>query len=92
MKRHPDYLLSEVAGTNVLIPIGKAVANFNELVSLNGMGVTVWNLLEEETTPDVIVDAILAEYDVDRETAAADIAVFLETLRRAGCLIEEDAK
>ena len=88
MRRNPQFILSDVAGSHILVPVGKVAADFNGVVSLNDMGVVLWNLLENDTTQEALLAAVLAEYEVTAEQAGADIADFLEQLRAAGCLEE----
>ena len=88
MKRNAQFILSDVAGRHLLVPIGKLTADFNGVVSLNGMAVVMWNLLESDTTPEALLAAVLTEYDVPAEQAGAEIADFLNQLRKLGCLEE----
>lgn len=88
MKRNAQFILSDVAGSHLLVPIGRMTADFNSVVSLNDMAVALWNLLENDTTPEALLAAVLAEYDVPAEQAEADIADFLNQLRKLGCLEE----
>lgn len=88
MKRNAQFILSDVAGSHLLVPIGKLTADFNGVVSLNGMAVVMWNLLESDTTPEALLAAVLTEYDVPAEQAGAEIADFLNQLRKLGCLEE----
>ena len=44
--------------------------------------------MAQDTTLDALVDAITAEYDIDRETARCDAEEFLQQLRQAGALVE----
>lgn len=88
MKRNAQFILSDVAGSHLLVPIGKLTADFNGVVSLNDMAVVMWNLLESDTTPEALLAAVLTEYDVPAEQAKADIADFLHQLRTLGCLEE----
>ena len=88
MKRNAQFILSDVAGSHLLVPIGKLTADFNGVVSLNDMAVVMWNLLESDTTPEALLAAVLTEYDVPAEQAGADIADFLNQLRKLGCLEE----
>lgn len=88
MKRNAQFILSDVAGSHLLVPIGELTADFNGVVSLNDMAVVMWNQLENDTTPEALLTAVLAEYDVPAEQAKADIADFLHQLRRLGCLEE----
>lgn len=88
MRRNTQFILSDVAGSHLLVPIGELSTNFNGVVSLNDMAVVMWNLLESDTTPEALLAAVLAEYDVPAEQAKADIADFLHQLRTLGCLEE----
>ena len=88
MKRNAQFILSDVAGSHLLVPVGKQTADFNGVVSLNDMAVVLWNLLENDTTPEALLAVVLAEYDVPEEQAKADIADFLHQLRTLGCLEE----
>ena len=88
MKRNPNFIMSEIAGMNILVPVGTATANFNSVISLGGIGGDIWTLLENEISRDELVKKILSEYDVSRETVMADIDSFIEKLRSAGCLEE----
>lgn len=80
--------MSEIADMHVLVPIGKAVADFNGVISLSGIGSDIWDMLEEDISREELLEKILAEYDVGREQAAEDMDRFLNTLREAGCLEE----
>ena len=88
MRRDPQFILIDVAGSHILVPGGKLAADFNGVVSLNDRGVVLWNLLENDTTQEALLAAVLAEYEVTAEQAGTDIADFLEQLRAAGCLEE----
>ena len=89
MKRSVNFLLREVAGKQVVVPLGKAAVEFPGMMTLNGSGVYLWNLLEQEQTEDSLVQALCGQYAVDADTARKDIVVFLEKLRSVGALTEE---
>ena len=88
MKRREDFILRQVAGTWVVLPVGKAAEAWNGMLTLNESGVLLWNALEKDTKPQALVDALLAEYQVAEDQARADVDAFLEVLTRAGCLEE----
>ena len=94
MRIEKEFVLREIAGDYIIIPTGKTVLEFNGLITVNEVGVTLWNMLQEEVTFDQLVQGILAEYDVEEEVAREDIQEFLDTLAKGGILIkdEEDAK
>lgn len=88
MKRSPDFLLQNVAGTTVIVPIGNAVTAFPGMITVNGTGAYLWELLETEQTPDTLVGALLEHYEVEREQAAADVKAFLAQLQPTGALVD----
>lgn len=84
-----EMILREIAGDYVLIPIGKMAIKLHGMISLTESGVFLWRLLQEEHTEEELVDAILEEYEVDRDTARTDVRNFLIKLFNTG-LIEQD--
>ena len=88
MKVNQNFILREIAGESMLIPVGAAAAKFNGLITLNETGATIFKALAHETSLEALVDAVTAEYDIDRETARNDAEEFLQQLRLAGALVE----
>lgn len=80
-------ILREIAGECILVPTGAAAAKLNGIISLNGSGRYLWELLREERTEAELTEALLAEYEVDRETAERDVRSFVGRLREAGALV-----
>ena len=46
----------------------------------------LWNLLVDGAEKSQLAEALLAEYEIDRETAEADVDRFVGVLRDAGAL------
>ena len=69
-----------------IIPVGQASVNFNGMLSLNESGALLWRALEQGGDRDALADALLAEYEVEREEALADVEAFLTALTKAGCI------
>ena len=88
MKRSADFLLREVADTQVLVPLGQAMVNFPGLVTLNGTGVFIWQQLEQEQTIETLTQAMMDHYAVDKETAEKDVAAFVSKLIPIGAIVE----
>ena len=87
MKLKKGFLLREVAGSYIVVPTG-AELDFNGMITLNETGRTLWTALEQETDLAGLTGALLAEYDVDEETAAAGEERFVNNLREHGFLDE----
>lgn len=88
MKINENFLLREVAGQKVVMPVGEAAEKFSGMIRLNDTGLFLWTKLEEETDEETLLAAMLAEYEIDEPTARADIHRFVEALRKAGILVE----
>ena len=80
MKLKNGFVLREVAGETVVVPV-EADLNFNGMITLNETAKILWGVLENETTFEELVDAILAEFDVDRATAQNDVDLFIQKLK-----------
>ena len=88
MKIKENFMLRKVADCFVVVPIGAAVAEFNGMINLNEAGAFLWQCLENETTTDDVVKAMLEQYDVDEATAKKDVDRFVAQLREASLLEE----
>lgn len=89
MTRDPHYILRRAADAIVIVPVGRAAAEFPGMVTVNETGALLWELLERERTEEELAAALCKRFDVEPERAAADVSAFLEKLRRAGALKEE---
>ena len=85
MKLKEGFILSEVGGQTVVIPTGDIV-DLKVVITLNETGKFIWEQLALETDIDTVVDALLSEYDVDRETAETHVKAFVDTLASNGFL------
>ncbi len=83
-----DYMLKNVAGYYVVVPVGDGALNFNGIINLNESGATLWNAMTEDVTEEALVAALTAEYDVDETRAAEDVKAFVKKMKEAN-LIDE---
>lgn len=81
MKINKEFILREIADEYILVPIGTTALQFNGLITVNEIGALIWKQLLEEQTIDTIVETILKEYEIDFDTAKADVLEFIEYLR-----------
>lgn len=91
MKINKEFVLREIAGDYIIIPTGRTVLEFNGLITVNEVGVSLWNMLQKGATLDELVQGILDEYDVEEQVAREDIQEFLETLIDGGILDRAEA-
>ena len=88
MRIRDQFILRQIAGDYIIIPTGQTTLKFNGMITVNEQGAFLWNALKEEITEDGLVEALLSEYDTDRQTAQTDVADFLEVLRQKHLLDE----
>ena len=55
MRVDKEFVLREIAGDYIIIPTGKTVLEFNGLITVNEVGVSIWNMLQKEVTFDKLV-------------------------------------
>lgn len=94
MRIDKEFILREIAGDYIIIPAGKTVLDFNGLITVNEVGVSLWNMLQNEVTFEELVQGILDEYDVEESVAREDIQEFLAALIEVGMITkdQEDEK
>lgn len=89
MKIKSGFMLRKVGGRNVVVAVGAASREFNGIIKLNETGAFLWELLKTERTPEELTAALLAEYDIGEDTAAADVGAFLKKLEEAELLARD---
>ena len=85
MKLKDGFILRTVAGETVVLPVGGGL-DLNMMITLNDTGAFLWEKLGTETDEAALVAALLAEYDVDQETAKEAVSAFVKKLNDNGFL------
>lgn len=88
MKIKKGFTIRNIAGSNIVVPVGNAEKTFNGMITLNDSGAFFWNALLKDTTVDEVVKKVTSEYEVDEEKAKADVENFVAMLKENN-LIEE---
>lgn len=83
MKIKEGFMLRQVAGNYIVVPVGAASVDFNGMLTLNETGAFLFKALQQGAQKDELADALLKEYDVDRSTAETHIDKFIEKLKGA---------
>ena len=88
MKIKNGFLLRQVGGNHVVVPVGVQSVDFRCVITLNEVGAFLWKKLEQDVSSADLVEALLSEYDVTAEIAGADVERFMASLREKGLLDE----
>jgi len=84
MKIKEGYILRNVAGSHVVLPLGEATLDFNGMASLNDTGAFLFEKMQEDVTKEELVKALLEKYDIDETTATNDVEMFVEKVKGVG--------
>lgn len=88
MKIKSGFAKRNIAGSEIVVPVGSTSMEFNGMITLNESGGFFWDCLKEDTTREEIIKKITDVYDVSAERAGEDVDKFIAMLRDNN-LIEE---
>jgi hypothetical protein len=86
MRRKKDFIMQNVGGEQLLVPLGAQVMKLNGLITLNATAACVWELLAAERTLDELIAALSERFNVESETARDDVRAFIEEIAGMGLL------
>ncbi|MEE1060667.1 MAG: PqqD family protein [Ruminococcus sp.] len=86
MKIKNDFILREVAGSYVVVPVNDRTMDFNGMINLNETGAFLFELLQKGAEKSELLSRMLEEYEVTAERAEADIDKFIQKLKDADVL------
>ena len=82
MKINRDFTIQKVGGSYVAVAVGETSKTFHGMIRLNDTGAFLWKQMSErDCTEEELVEALLAEYDIDRETATGDVRRMIDGLK-----------
>ena len=86
MKRKADFIMENVGGEYLLVPLGAQVMDMNGIITLNATGSYLWELLARERTAAELAVALADRFDTTAEQARSDVDAFLEKIGELGML------
>lgn len=86
MKIKDGFVLRNICDEYIVVAVGRQTLDFKGLIKLNETGAFLWEQLKKDCSEDELLAALRSEYAVDEDTAKADIAAFLTSLKEAALL------
>ena len=87
MKIKSGFVLEKIGNGYLAVAVGERAKDFSGLVRMNETGSFLWNkMAEADVTREELLAAITAEYDIDEQTALADIDKFVQKLSENGII------
>lgn len=79
------FVLRKIGAQYMAVPFGNMTNEVKGMVTLTESGYMLWQAMEKgANTVDALVDALTAEYDVEREVAVKDVNDFIAYLASLG--------
>lgn len=83
MRIKGEYVLREIGGDHILIPIGNTAMEMNGLITMDEVGIEIWKGIENQLSEGEILQDILDKYEVEAEEAERDMKDFIKKLKDA---------
>ena len=88
MKIASGFVRRTVGDSHMVVPVGTRTRDVPGVIALTESGALLWERLEQGATEAELAQALLAEYEVERGQAEADVRSFVAELRDKGVLEE----
>ena len=89
MKLKDGFVLRNIAGQYMAIPVGARAKELHGIIGLNETGAFIWERLSKNISQEEIVKDLCEEYEVQPEEAAVSVQRFFEKLEAEGMLSDE---
>lgn len=87
MKIKKGYRLRSLGKEYILVAEGLDILDTNTMVSMNATAAFLWEAVEgKQFDTETLVQLLLDEYDVDRETAEKDVKALIQTWNKANAI------
>ena len=84
MKLKGEFMMRELLGDTILIPIGETALTYNGIIWLDPVGAEIWRWILQGASKEQLLENMIQNFEVEEETAKQDLENFLEDLRRNG--------
>ncbi|MFA6011551.1 MAG: PqqD family protein [Desulfobacteraceae bacterium] len=87
-KQIDDVVARVIAGEKLIVPVRGNLADMQNIFTVDEVGSFIWDSINGKRSMEDIVALISDEFDVAESEAAADLREFLESLKKAGLIVE----
>lgn len=85
---NPNFLMREIGGECVLVPVGDAGVFDNSLLSLNSSCSFLWKCFQDGCTVEEAVEKAMEHFDGEREIIEQDVKLFVNEYKEYHLLEE----
>lgn len=88
-KVNPNFLLREIAGEGILIPVGEANMFTNSVINMNETSQYLWKQFEEPQTVQEVIKKAKDAYNAPDGVIEKEVIEFMNSFLEVGLLEEE---
>ena len=82
VSQSPSIVTRKTGNEYVLVPIANNIADMNSVYTLNETGAFLWEQIDGKKSVKDLIEAVVAEYEVDKKTATEDVLSFIEEMSK----------
>ncbi len=86
MRLKYPYEIMEVEGQSFAVPMEEDANGFNGVIKLSKTAKVIFELLQEDTSEEAIVEAMSRRFDADKNILAADVHSIVAQFQKKGIL------
>ena len=80
--RSASIVTRKTGNEYVLVPVANNIADMNSVYTLNETGAFLWEMIDGRKTISDLIESLISEYEIDKETAVADVMSFIEEMKK----------
>lgn len=86
-KLKEGFILRKLGESTMAVPVGQQTTEIHGVIALSESGELLWKELEKGADIEALLKVITDTYEIDNDTALADIQNFIESLKIQGALL-----
>jgi len=92
LHRKEGFVVRKVGDARMVIPTGPRMKEYKGVITINETGAFLFDLVKEPRTLKQAMDALIAEYGIDENTAYDAVAAFAHQCNEAKLLVVEEVE
>ena len=88
MKLKGSFVVREVVGQWIAVPVGETALRFGGMIVLNPVSRVIWQALQTDTDIQAVISLVTDRFDVTAEDAQKDVASFIQQMKNEDLIID----
>lgn len=84
MKKKENFILSNIAGEHIMMPVGPTALKFSGLILANDVSAFIWDNIEKADSPEEMAELICGQFEADYDEVQKDVTLLFEEMKKAG--------